>query len=48
MSAIPAEHTRTAPTSVLTKARLKWLAYVTLGTEERELQDTALTPNSSE
>ena len=31
-----------------TKARLKWLAYVTLGAEEGELQDTALTPNNSE
>ena len=31
MSAIAGGHTQTAPTSVLTRARLKWLAYVTLG-----------------
>ena len=31
MSAIAGEHTQTAPTSVLTRARLKWLAYATLG-----------------
>jgi membrane fusion protein, multidrug efflux system len=31
MSAIAGEHTETAPTGLLTRARLKWLAYVTLG-----------------
>ncbi len=31
MSAIAGEHTQTVPTRVLTKARLKWLAYATLG-----------------
>jgi hypothetical protein len=31
MSAIAGEHTRTAPTGVLTRVRLKWLAYATLG-----------------
>jgi membrane fusion protein (multidrug efflux system) len=31
MSAIAGEHTQAAPTSVLTRARLKWLAYATLG-----------------
>ena len=31
MSAIAGEHTQTAPTGVLTRARLKWLAYATLG-----------------
>jgi membrane fusion protein, multidrug efflux system len=31
MSAIAGEHIETAPTSVLTRARLKWLMYVTLG-----------------
>ena len=31
MSAIAGEHIQTASASVLTKARLKWLAYVTLG-----------------
>jgi len=31
MSAIAGGHTETAPTSVLTRGRLKWLAYVTLG-----------------
>ena len=31
MSAIAGEHTETAPTGVLTRARLKWLAYATLG-----------------
>ncbi len=31
MSAIAGEHTPTAPTGLLTRARLKWLAYATLG-----------------
>jgi hypothetical protein len=31
MSAIAGEHTPTAPTGVLTRVRLKWLAYATLG-----------------
>jgi multidrug resistance efflux pump len=31
MSAIAGEHSQTVPTGVLTKARLKWLAYATLG-----------------
>ena len=31
MSAIAGEHTQTAPTGLLTRARLKWLAYATLG-----------------
>ena len=35
MSAIAGEHTQTAPTGVLTRARLKWLAYATLGGRHR-------------
>src|SRR5271168_2776667 len=31
MSAIAGEHTQAAPTGVLTRARLKWLAYATVG-----------------
>ena len=31
MSAIAGEHRDTAPTGLLTRARLKWLAYATLG-----------------
>jgi hypothetical protein len=31
MSAIAGEHIGKAPTSALTRVRLKWLAYVTLG-----------------
>ena len=31
MSAIAGEHTQAAPTGLLTRARLKWLAYATLG-----------------
>ena len=31
MSAIAGEHRETAPASLLTRARLKWLAYATLG-----------------
>ncbi len=31
MSAIAGEQTPTAPTGVLTRVRLKWLAYATLG-----------------
>ena len=31
MSAIAGEHIEKAPASVLTRARLKWLAYATLG-----------------
>ena len=31
MSAIAGEHTQAAPTGLLTRARLKWLAYAALG-----------------